>query len=135
MNLQDFILDYKSELISAGIASVITAVIILLVIGRKKIKWLAWEFLKIYSGEKSFFSKKRVESSIAFAIAEHGALFWIAKKYDVMTTTDFVLWAGIQLTIAGWYVNSIQAEKSNVGIIKKSPSKSEESGGGDITPQ
>ena len=137
MNIQDFIADHKTELISAGIGSLLTTIIILVVIGRNKIKWLVWEIVKIYSGEKSFFSKKRVESSIAFLIAEHGALFWIAKKYDVMSTTDFGIWAGIQLTIAGWYVNSIQKEKANGGseVKENAAPKPDGNGGGDINPQ
>ena len=34
-----------------------------------KIKWFFTEIMKMYSSEKSYFSKKRVESGIAFAIS------------------------------------------------------------------
>jgi len=116
MNLHDLILEYKSELISALIGATISVLVFVIFIGRNRMAWAVKELIKMYSAnEKSYFGKKRIESGIAFVVAEHGAIFWLAKKYDVMTTMDFCAWLTIQLFIAGWYVNQIQKEKVEVG--------------------
>jgi hypothetical protein len=79
-----------------------------------KVKWGIKELIKIYSSEKSYFSKKRVESGIGFIIAEWGMIFFLVNKYDIMSTTDFAIWASIQFFVAGYMVNQIQKEKENV---------------------
>jgi hypothetical protein len=78
-----------------------------------KVKWGIKELIKIYSSEKSYFSKKRVESGIGFIIAEWGMIFFLINKYDIMSTTDFAIWASIQFFVAGYMVNQIQKEKEN----------------------
>jgi hypothetical protein len=75
------------------------------------IKWFFTEVMNMYSNNPSFFSKKRVESGIAFFISQWGMVYWLLKKFDVMTTTDFVMWAGIELAAAGYIINQIQKEK------------------------
>ena len=77
------------------------------------IKWFFKEVMKIYSSEQSYFSKKRVESGIGFAIAEWGMVFFLLNKWDVMTTTDFGIWASIQFVVAGYMVTQIQNEKKD----------------------
>lgn len=112
MNLQDFYCEHKGEVLGVIAGILFTLLILALFVGRKKFIWLVHQLVKMYSAEeKSYFSKKRIESGIAFIIAEHGALFWLAKKYDVMNTSDFGIWITIQLFIAGWYVGQIQKEK------------------------
>lgn len=111
MNLNDFLSDYKSELIAMLISSVATTIVYVVVIGRKRVAWFVNELVKMYSAEKSFFSKKRIESGVAYILAQHGMMFWLAKKYDVMSMTDFVMWAVIEFGISGWYVQQIQKEK------------------------
>jgi hypothetical protein len=74
-------------------------------------KWFITEILKMYSGQKSFFSKKRMESGISFVIAQIGMLFFLFKKIDTMDTYDLCMWAGIEFLIAGYTVNQIQKEK------------------------
>ena len=76
-----------------------------------KVRWGIKELMKIYSSEKSYFSKKRVESGIGFIIAEWGMIFFLINKYDIMSTTDFAIWASIQFFVAGYMVNQIQNEK------------------------
>ena len=61
----------------------------------------------------SFFSKKRVESGIAFIIAEWGMVFFMLKKYPDLTMTDIIMWASIQFTISGYILHQIQKEKKN----------------------
>lgn len=75
------------------------------------IKWFFTELMNMYSSKPSFFSKKRIESGIAFFIAQWGMVYWLSSKFDVMNTSDFVMWAGIQLAAAGYMVNQIQKEK------------------------
>ena len=77
----------------------------------KHLRWFLKEFLKMYSAHDSFFSKKRIESGIAFIVAECGAIFWLERKYDVMTTSEFIMWLGPQLVIAGWMVQKIENGK------------------------
>ena len=66
------------------------------------------EILKLYSTTPSFFAKKRVESGIAFIIAEWGMVFFLLKKYPDLTMTDIIMWASIQFTISGYILHQIQ---------------------------
>lgn len=79
--------------------------------GWANIKWLVKEFIKIYSNEDSYFSKKRIESGVAFAVGQWGMIFFLLQKYTVMSGTDFGIWAGIEFAIAGYVLNQIQKEK------------------------
>jgi hypothetical protein len=75
------------------------------------VKWFTKEIVKMYSGQKSFFSKKRVESGLSFIIAQIGMLFFLFKRIDTMDMYDLGMWAGIEFLIAGYTVNQIQKEK------------------------
>ena len=79
--------------------------------GWGNIKWLIQEVGKLYSGEKSFFSKKRVESGIAFIIAQWGMIYFLVNKIDTLTTSDLTVWSGIEFLVAGYTVTQIQSEK------------------------
>ena len=76
-----------------------------------KIKWFFTELMKMYSSEPSYFSKKRVESGVAFAISQWGMIWFLIKKIDVLTASDMLIWAGIEFAVAGYMVNQIQKEK------------------------
>ena len=82
-------------------------------IGWNNIKWVYREFWKIYSDEPSFFSKKRFESSIGFIIAQAGMIFFLWNNYMNLTMGEFMLWAGAEFIVAGYYVNQTQREKKN----------------------
>ncbi|MFZ4414183.1 MAG: hypothetical protein ACOYOV_13960 [Bacteroidales bacterium] len=75
-------------------------------------RWFIKEIMKLYSDQPSYFSKKRVESGIAFVIAEWGAIFFLLNKWQLMTTQDFGIWMGLQLAVAGYIINQIQKEKT-----------------------
>lgn len=75
------------------------------------IKWFFTEVMNIYSDSPSFFSKKRIESGIAFFIAQWGMVYWLLTKFETMNTSDFAMWAGIELAAAGYMVSQIQKEK------------------------
>jgi hypothetical protein len=78
-----------------------------------KIKWFFQEIMKMYSTEDSYFSKKRVESGIAFLIAQFGMVFFLVKKLDTMDVYELSVWAGMEFLIAGYTVTQIQKEKKD----------------------
>jgi hypothetical protein len=90
--------------------------------GWEKIKWFISEIGKLYSSEESYFSKKRIESGVAFIIAQFGMVYFLVKKIDVMTSSDLTVWAGIEFLVAGYTVTQIQSEKK---LKKKDGSKEE----------
>lgn len=75
------------------------------------IRWFFTELMNMYSSKPSFFSKKRVESGVAFFISQWGMVYWLSRKFDVMSTSDFAMWAGIELAAAGYIITQIQKEK------------------------
>ena len=79
--------------------------------GWNNIKWLITEIRDIYSNKDSYFSKKRIESGIAFIIAQWGMIYFLLNKVSTMTTTDMVMWAGIEFAVSGYIINQIQKEK------------------------
>ena len=80
--------------------------------GWENIKWFLRELLKVASGQPSFFSKKRLESGVAFSVLIWGCIFFLVKKYEVMTTSDFLIWATIPALIAGYTISMIEKAKS-----------------------
>ncbi len=78
-----------------------------------KIKWFVTEILNMYSAKTSYFSKKRVESGVAFLIAQFGMTFFLLKKIDTMDVYELSIWAGMEFLIAGYTVTQIQKEKKN----------------------
>jgi len=74
-------------------------------------KWLIKELVYIYTSKSSFFSKKRIESSIAFVIGQVGMLWFLSEHISGFTTSDIVLWSGVEFAMAGYIVNQIQKEK------------------------
>jgi len=78
------------------------------------IRWFVTEIMKMYSSQKSFFSKKRVESGIAFLTAQIGMVYFLVKKIDTMDVYELSMWAGIEFLIAGYTVTQIQKEKKDI---------------------
>ncbi len=79
--------------------------------GWSNIKFLIKELIKLYSNEPSYFSKKRVESGIAFIVGQWGMIYFLVQNIDKLTTSDIALWAGVEFAIAGYIINQIQKEK------------------------
>lgn len=77
------------------------------------IKWFFSEILKIYSNEPSYFSKKRIESGVAFLIAQVGMVYFFTTHLSTLTMGEFLLWASAEFAVAGYLVNKIQNEKLN----------------------
>jgi hypothetical protein len=79
--------------------------------GWTNIKWLIKELINLYSNANSYFSKKRIESGIAFLVGQWGMVYFLVKNIDKLTTSDIALWAGVEFAIAGYIINQIQKEK------------------------
>jgi hypothetical protein len=79
--------------------------------GWENIKWFFRELNKIYSNQPSFFSKKRLESGIAFAIAQWGMIYFILEKHSTLTVSDMVMWSGVEFAVSGYIIHQIQKEK------------------------
>jgi hypothetical protein len=80
--------------------------------GWTNFKWLIRELLKVASNEDSFFSKKRIESGIAFIIMQWGMIYFIIHSMDKMTSSDLLIWAGIEGVVCGYTLTQIQKEKA-----------------------
>jgi hypothetical protein len=81
--------------------------------GWTNIRWFISEIGKIYSGAESYFSKKRIESGIAFVIGEWGMIYFLINNIDKLTASDIVIWSSVQFAIAGYIVREIQKEKKD----------------------
>lgn len=80
--------------------------------GWTNIKWIIRELVKIGSSEQSYFSKKRMESGIAFLVYQWGSIYYLVNKIDSLVSGDFLLWAGIELTICGYIITQIEKSKN-----------------------
>ena len=79
---------------------------------KDRIYWIGKELLGIYTSKSSFFSKKRLESSIAFIIGQWGMVYWLIENHSEATSSDIALWAGIEFAISGYILTEIQKEKN-----------------------
>lgn len=79
--------------------------------GWSNIKYGISELIKMYSAGESFFSKKRIESGIGFAVAQYGMIYFLIENVSKMTTSDIAIWSGVEFAVAGYIINQIQKEK------------------------
>lgn len=79
--------------------------------GWSNIKFVIKELVNVYSTNKSFFSKKRLESGVSFLIGQFGMVYFMLQNHSTMTTSDLAIWAGIEFAISGYIVTQIQKEK------------------------
>jgi hypothetical protein len=77
------------------------------------IVWFFTELINLWSDKPSYFSKKRVESSIAFIIAQTGMIWYLLAHMSTMDIYQFLMWAGAEFLIAGYTISQIQREKKN----------------------
>jgi hypothetical protein len=78
-----------------------------------KIKWFFTEIIAMYSGGSSYFSKKRIESGLAFIIAQWGMIFFLLEKHSTLSMGEFLLWAATEFAVSGYIINKIQQEKKS----------------------
>jgi len=100
--------------------------------GWDNIKWIIREFMKMYSNQDSYFSKKRFESSIAFISAVGVILCFIWTHRHTIENSELLADAALLFGIAGYTVNAIQKEKklqsSNTNELGDEKSSKEELG-------
>lgn len=89
--------------------------------GWENIKWFFREVSNMYSSKDSYFSKKRIESGIAFLVAQWGMIFFLAEKHSTLSMTDLVMWAGVEFAISGYMIHQIQKEKKNEEQKEETP--------------
>ena len=68
----------------------------------------------MYSAKKSYFSKKRIESGVAFGIAQWGMIFFLMEHHSRLTMGEFLLWAAAEFAVSGYIINQIQKEKKEI---------------------
>ena len=85
----------------------------------KNIIWFFTEIINLWSDKPSYFSKKRVESSIAFIIAQVGMIIYLVNRIDTMDIYEFLMWAGAEFLIAGYTISHIQREKKTKNLNSK----------------
>lgn len=78
----------------------------------KTLKYYIKELIKIYSNEKSFFSKKRIESGSAFVIAQIGMIVYFANRLPTISISDFCALIIIEFGIAGYLINKTEKNKN-----------------------
>lgn len=78
---------------------------------RENINWFWREIGLMYSTKPSFFSKKRIESGLAFIIAQWGMIFYFLEHHATMDMTSMLMWTGTEFAISGYMLNHIQKEK------------------------
>ena len=88
--------------------------------GWNNLKWLVKEIRNIYSDtDKSIFSKKRFESSVAFFVGQWGMVYFIIHRIGVMTTSEIISWSAVEFVMAGYTVSQIQKEKKKEDNAKE----------------
>jgi hypothetical protein len=90
--------------------------------GWNNLKWLVREIVKIGSSEKSYFSKKRIESGIAFVILQVGMIDILAYflKQENTPMSEFIMWASVEAVICGYVLTKIE-ENKRLGVTKQPP--------------
>lgn len=95
--------------------------------GWVNIKWIIKELIAMYSDKPSFFSKKRIESSIAFLSGVGIILSYVWLHRLTIQNSEILADAALLLGMAGYTVNAIQKEKKGiVPIPEEAPVESEE---------
>lgn len=87
----------------------------------KNIVWFFTEIMNLWSDEPSYFSKKRVESSIAFIIAQVGMITYLFTRIGTMDIYELLMWAGAEFLIAGYSISQIQREKKSKNDTPSKP--------------
>lgn len=83
--------------------------------GWTNIKWFIKEIMNLFTSKPSQFSKKRMESGLAFLVGQWGMIYFLVLNVEKLTASDIVLWAGVEFAIAGYIISQIQKEKKDRG--------------------
>lgn len=80
-------------------------------IGWANIKWLIKELIATCSDEKSYFSKKRIQSWILFDAGLGSMLWWLCTHISKMDYMEIIAFSSIFFAAAGYQIRTIQQEK------------------------
>ena len=78
---------------------------------KQNLKWFGAEIMNLYSSKASFFSKKRIESGLAFLLAQIFMIIYFFYHYQKMDVGALFTFVGIEFGVAGWNIYQIQREK------------------------
>lgn len=82
--------------------------------GTTNLRFYIKELFKMYAAkEKSFFSKKRIESGIAFIVFLWGMIHWLVINITTIGYVGIVAWGTVMASICGYVIKQIQNEKLN----------------------
>jgi hypothetical protein len=101
---------------------------------KENIKWFFKEIGMMYTNKHSFFSKKRIESGLAFIIAQWGMITYFLDHHLKMDMGSMLMWAAAEFTIAGWTISQIQKEKKFIEDNQNSSYISTEENNEEIPP-
>jgi len=82
--------------------------------GWTNIKWFITELVNLYTGKPSYFSKKRIESSLAFLGGYWIVLYHAWSCRETITNSEIIADATLLFVIAGYTVRQIQSEKKTI---------------------
>lgn len=83
-------------------------------IGFTHFKWFVLNIIKIYSNEKSYFSKKRLESGAAFTVGMWGMIYWFIINAHTVDINNVIIWIAPLFFISGYQLSQIQKEKNEI---------------------
>jgi hypothetical protein len=89
--------------------------------GWSNTKWILREIMNIYSSKPSYFSKKRIESGIAFILAQWGMIFFLLENHHNLSMGEFLLWSAAEFSVSGYIINKIQSEKKDQYLKEDEP--------------
>lgn len=87
-------------------------------LGWENIKWFIKEIGALGTSNPSYFSKKRIESGIAFVVAQFGMLYFLLNNIQTMDVYDICIWATTEFAVAGYMISHIQKEKKEKNQIQ-----------------
>lgn len=87
---------------------------------KQNLKWFGEEIMNLYSSKPSFFSKKRIESGIAFLLAQLFMIIYFFCHYQKMEMGALFTFVSIEFGVAGWNIYQIQREKRD-GTVTEVP--------------
>ena len=93
--------------------------------GWENFKWFFREVGKIYSYETSYFSKKRIESGIAFISGIGVMLCYLYFHRNVITNSEMLADISILFIISGYQIAKIEQEKKEIRNETKTETKTE----------
>ncbi len=79
--------------------------------GATNIRWGIKELIKLGSSQPSYFSKKRMESGIAFWVLIFGHIYWLIIHVDTVDAIDLTIWGSTLAIVCGYYTAQIDKNK------------------------